>query len=144
MSSIKRLVIPLLLIVFLTVFGTGCGANETVLRSGRETTVETNIANEKTSFVKDLEAMRTARFTFIYVLRRSDGGILDADDVGVIKLQTTDTNRRVKTDNDRAVIIGTNNQVPPNNLAVLYDRFAVENYSETSVVDANGNANLNK
>ena len=52
--------------------------------------------------------MRTAGFTFIYALRRKDGGIMNAEDVGVIKLQTVDTNRRVKTDDDRAVLIGTN------------------------------------
>lgn len=144
MSRIKRLAIPLLLIVFLTVSGTGCGANETVLRSGKETRIHANNANEKTSFAKDLDAMRTAGFVFIYVVRRKDGGVIDAEDVSVIKLQTVDTNRRVKADGDRAVMIGSNKQVPPDNLAVLYERFAVENYSETPIVDANVNANSNK
>lgn len=130
------------IILAMTAFG--CGANESVLRSGRETPIEIDAANAKTALEKDLDAMRTAGFTFIYVLRRRDGGVLAAEDIGVIKLQTSETNRRVKTDNDRAVIIGTNNAVPPNNLAALYDRFAVDNYSEPPAVDANVNANSNK
>ncbi len=144
MSRAKKLAIPLSLIVFLAVFGTGCGANEGVLRSGKETPTQINIANKKTTFDKELDAMRTAGFVFIYVVRRKDGGIIDAEDVSVIKLQTVDTNRRVKTDEDRAVIIGSNYQVPPDNLALLYDRFSVENYSEPFVEGANVKANSNK
>ena len=122
----------------------GCGANESVLRSGKETPTLTNADREKTTFAKDLEAMQTAGFGFIYVLRRKDSGPIDAADVAVIKLQTVDTNRRVKSDDGRAVIIGSNYPIPPNNLAALYDRFAVENHSETPAADSNGNTNSNK
>lgn len=141
MGRTKRLAIPIMLIALLA---TGCGANEGVLRSSKETPIQANAANMKTLFVKDLEAMRTAGFAFIYVVRRKDDGIIDAEDVGVIKLQTADTNRRVKTDNDRAVIIGSNKETPPNNLDVLYDRFSIEDYSEPLAADANVNANSNK
>jgi len=143
-SRNTRLTIPLSFIAFLTLFGTGCGANETILRSGKETLTQTNTANEKTAFVKDLEAMRTAGFTFIYVVRRKDNGIIDTEDVGVIRLNTVETNRRVKADNDRAVIIGSNKQVPADNLDVLNDRFLVENYSDTPIVNEKVNVNSNK
>ena len=131
-------------LILFAIFLLACGANDSVLRSGRETPVQTNTANEKTPFAQDLDAMRTAGFTFIYVLRRNDGGILATEDVAVIKLQTVDTNRRVKTDNDRAVIIGSNKEILKENLDVLYARFAVENYSEPPAVDGNINANLSK
>ncbi|MFN0278457.1 MAG: hypothetical protein ACKVRN_07630 [Pyrinomonadaceae bacterium] len=121
-----------------------CGANESVLRSGNETPVQANTVNEKTPFAQDFDAMRTAGFTFIYILRRKDSGTLETEDISVIKLQTADTNRRVKTDNDRAVIIGSNKEIPKENLDVLYARFAVENFSEPPVVDANVNVNANK
>lgn len=106
-----------------------CGANEGVLRSGRETPASSNIASPKTPIEADIEAMRTAGFTFIYVLRRKDAQPLDAEDVGVIRLQTAEANRRVKSDDDKAVVIGSNYAIPPKNMFVLFDRFAVENYS---------------
>lgn len=123
---------------------TGCGANEGILLSGKETPSQINAASEKPAFTKDLEAMRTAGFTFIYVLRRKDGGTLDTDDINVIKQHTVDTNRRVKSDNDRAVIIGSNYQLLENDLAALYDRFAVEIYSDEPPVSTNVNTNSNK
>ncbi len=122
---------------------TGCGANEGILLSGKETPSQINAASEKPAFTKDLEAMRTAGFTFIYVLRRKDGGTLDTDDINVIKQHTVDTNRRVKSDNDRAVIIGSNYQLLENDLAALYDRFAVEIYSDEPPVSTNVNTNSN-
>jgi hypothetical protein len=128
-------------VVFLVALDVGCGANETVLRSGKETPVASNAVNEKPTFSQELGAMRTAGFTFVYVLRRKDNGIMEADDLGVIKLQTSETNRRIKADNDRAVIIGSNNPVPANNLTVIYKRFSVEDYSEPP--DANANVNTN-
>jgi len=88
--------------------------------------------------------MRTAGFTFIYVVRRKDNGIIDTEDVGVIRLNTVETNRRVKADNDRAVIIGSNKQIPADNLDVLNDRFLVENYSDTPIVNEKVNVNSNK
>ena len=126
------------------IMASGCGANEGILRSSKETPAAINAVSEKSSFDKDLEAMRIAGFAFIYVLRRKNGGTIDAEDIRVIKLQTVDTNRRVKTDDDRAVIVGSNFQIPAANLAALDDRFAVENYSQPPAAAANTNANTDK
>ena len=87
--------------------------------------------------------MRTADFRFVYVLRRKDGGPIDAEDRGVIKVQTNIANRRVAADDDKAFIIGSNVQIPPQNMGALYDRFAVENYSPPSADTTNTNANAN-
>jgi len=121
-----------------------CGPNQGVLHSGKDSPVPNNAAPLKSQFEQELDSMRTAGFAFIFVLRRKDGGKIDAEDRGVIKLQTVDTNRRVATDDDRAVIIGSNYQLPPNNLAALYLRFAIDNYSEPVPAAANSNANANK
>ena len=86
--------------------------------------------------------MRTADFQFIYVLRRKDGGTIDAEDRGVIKMQTSTANRRVAADDDKAFIIGTNVPIPPQNMAAIYNRFAVENYAPPP--PANVAANVNK
>jgi len=73
--------------------------------------------------------MRTAGFSFIYVLRRKDGGVIDPEDKSVIRVQTTQANRRVSADDGKAVIVGSNFQLAPHNMAAIYQRFAVENYS---------------
>ena len=125
-------------------FLAGCGANEGILKSGRETPAPANADSEKPPFAKDLDYMRSAGFTFVYVLRRKDGGVMDAEDRNVIRLNTADANRRVAADDGRAFIIGSNFQIPANNLIKLYDRFAVENYSQPPAVNVNRNANANK
>ena len=127
----------------LVTFPAGCGANEGILKSGKETP-QTNAESSKSSFEKDLEAMRIADFVYVYVLRRKDGGKIDAEDRGVIKMHTSLANRRVAADDDKAFIIGSNVQLPPPNMAALYDRFAVENYSPPPAVNSNTTANANK
>ena len=130
----------ILLITALMAFA--CGPNQGLLKPEQDKS--SNSARTKTALEEDMDAMRTAGFAFVYVLRRKDGGKINAEDRSVIRLQTVDTNRRVSTDEDRAFIVGTNNQLPPKNLAALYDRFAVENYSPPPVETANVNANSNK
>ena len=88
--------------------------------------------------------MQTAGFNFIYVLRRKDGGLIDAGDRGVIRLNTAETNRRVVGDEDRAVVIGSKFQLDAKNIKALYDHFAVGNYSQPPAAAANVNANSNK
>ena len=122
----------------------GCGANESVLRDGNETPHQTNDTDRKTDFASDLDAMQIAGFTLIFVVRRKDGAVLNTDDIAVIKLQTADTNRRVKTDNDRAVMIGSNKEIPKENVDALSARFAVENFSGPPAVDVNVNTNSAK
>lgn len=125
--------------LLLTAFAIGCGANEGVLRSGKETPLQANVVEEKPPFEKDLDAMSTAGFTFIYALRRRDGNTIDAEDVRLIKQLTVDTNRRVKTDEDHAVLIGSNFELPKDNLAAIYARFLVEDHSPPPVADVNAN-----
>jgi hypothetical protein len=108
-----------------------CGANDNILRSGKEPAGRSNMEPQKTSFEQDLEAMRTAGFSFIYVLRRKDGGVIDPEDKSVIRVQTTQANRRVSADDGKAVIVGSNFQLAAHNMTALYQRFAVENYSPT-------------
>ncbi len=131
-----------LLLVF---FACGCGANEKVLRSGTETpspspATTTSATPEKVPFAKDLEDIRTAGFTFIYVLRRKDRNKIDADDRSFIRSQTTDVNRREMADDEHAVIVGSNFLIPAENIKALYSRFAVESYSPPPAAGTNTNA----
>jgi len=120
-----------LLILIAAAFDLGCAANESVLRSGRET--QANAPAEKTSFVADLESMRTAKFSFIIELRRRDGREIDAEDRSVIKIHTASANRRVSTDDGRAFLIGSNDQLPPDSMKALGERFALADHSPPPV-----------
>lgn len=131
----------ILLAAFAILFA-ACGANEGILKSGKDTPSSSNIQPGKSSFDQDLDSMRTADFRFVYVLRRKDGGVIDAEDKSVIKLQTVDMNRRVASDNDKAFIISSNAMLPPKNMRALLEHFSVENYSPP--LDANANANTKK
>lgn len=131
-----------LLIAITCILASACGPDDRILKSGKETPAPSNLEASKPTFEKELDEIKSAGFTFVYVLRRKDGQKLDAEDRGVIRLQTADMNRRVTADEDKAVIIGSNYQIPPKNMLVLFDRFAVENFSlPMPVVDANSNAN---
>lgn len=136
-SSKKNVLFGIILCASLT----ACGPNEGILKSGKDNPAEVNTASSQTTFAKDLEEFRTADFSFIYVLRRKDGGEIDAEDRSIIRLNTDGANRRVSADNGKAFIIGTNNQIPPKNMAAIYERFAVENYSAASEPNTNTPAN---
>jgi hypothetical protein len=139
MSWIIKLSAPLLALLLIA-----CGANEGILKSGKETP-SSNSQPSKTEFEQDLDAMRTADFKFVYVLRRKDGGPIDAEDRSSIKINTVDANRRVGSDDGKAFIIGTNTAIAPSNMLALYGRFAVEDRSPAPQPDnSNANANANK
>jgi len=126
-------------ILFTAAVLAACGANDNILKSGKETP-STNTA-AVSEIDSDLAAVKNADFRWIYVLRRKDGGVIDAQDKKVIKANTVEANRRVSSDGDKAFIIGTNTQIETEKLAALYEHFAVEDASPQPTPDANANAN---
>ena len=121
-------------------FLTACGANENILKSGKETP-STNSAQSPPEIEQDLTAVKNADFRWIYILRRRDGGVINAEDKKVIKANTIEANRRVSSDGDKAFIIGTNTQIPTEKLAALFQYFAVEDQSPPPPPEANTNTN---
>ena len=88
--------------------------------------------------------MRTAGFSYVYILRRKDGGPLDSDDKAIIRQTTYEANRRVAADDGRAVIIGSNYDATPENIKPLMDRFAVETVTYAPAANANTAQPANK
>lgn len=119
---------------------TGCGPDERILRSGNAEPPASNVERKVPTIADDIEAMRTADFEFIYVLRRKDGGNIDAEDKGVIRVNTTDANRRVSAEDGKAFLIGSNTKLPPKNMLALYERFSVENYSKPGTAENSNSA----
>ena len=126
------------LILFLVaVAGIACGPNQRIMNSANEnppraaSTADVNTTPAPRTFEQDLEAMRTADFNFIYVFRRKDGGVLDADDRGFIGRTTpSEMNRRTVSDGGKAVIIVSNFRLPQDILNVFKERFVFEDFSK--------------
>lgn len=148
-DTLKRINIASVFLLSIIWSTTACGPNQRILNSAAETStnasIETasNIQAAASSFEQDLNAMRTADFTYIYAFRRKDGAALNADDKKFLSGVTPlEINRRRLSDEDRAVILGSNYRLPPEMLKVLTARFAFENYSkpESEIVASNTNS----
>jgi hypothetical protein len=113
-----------------------CGPNQRILNSASENPAarsegpDANTTPAETTVEQDIEAMRTADFNFIYVFRRRDGAALDADDTAFFSRTTpAEMNRRRLSDGGRALIIGSNFRMPPENIEELKARFVFEDHS---------------
>ncbi len=141
----KRMFATFFLLIF-AAFGFSCKPNSAIVNSQKgNQTSSVNSANKfANSFERDLETMRTADFDFIFVMRRKDGGKLDADDKTYIKMNSpVSTNRFIVSDAEKAVIAGSKFKFAAENIMALQDRFAVEDFSKPAAADAPMNANIN-
>lgn len=112
-----------------------CAPNQRIVESNAELSggqTNTNAAATPvvSSFEQDIESMRTADFQFIYVFRRTDRQPLDADDKRFASNAIPpEMNRRTVSDEGKAIIVGSNFRMPPENMKVLRERFAFEDFS---------------
>ena len=121
----------------------GCSANSTILKSGQKEQ-PANTGRRVDAFESDLESMRTANFDFIFVLRRKDGGKLDADDKKFIRTNSPEVaNRLLLSDDDKALIAGSNYPFPPDKLKPLQERFVFQDFSKAANTGGQTNINAN-
>lgn len=123
-----------------------CTPNRRIMESSRTPTPAAEGSPAPNTVDDDIRAMRSAGFKFIVVIRRRDGGAMDAEDRAVINANSPpDANRRKLAEEGRAVIIGTNFPFYPGSIANLAERFALENLSQPDAgpieVDRTGNVN---
>jgi hypothetical protein len=118
-------------------------ANQTILNSSEPKREPVAPAEQpKDSFERALRGVESGDFTYIFVLRRKDGGAFVGDDSKFIKANTPPgTNQFVLTDEDRTIIIGSNFPFSPENLKALGERFNIEDYSKPEAKEANKNTN---
>ena len=86
----------------------------------------------RTDFEQKLQYVREGQFHHIYVFTRKDGGPFDKDDVAHLNANSPvgeKTNMRVKTDDGRRVLIGTNFEFTQENFDALGQRFNIEDYT---------------
>lgn len=129
-SRISSLTVFLLAVAFVC----SCAPNQRIAESNAElTNAEANRVGAtpvQRTLERDIEAMKTADFVFIYVLKRKDGGQLDAEDKqfasSVIPGQM---NRRTVSSDGKAIIVGSNFRMPAEERKLIEERFALEDLS---------------
>lgn len=87
--------------------------------------------------------MRTANFNFIYVFRRKDGAAINAaDKKTAVELIPPEMNRRKLADDGKAIIVGSNYRMASENLKLLEENFALQDFSKPeSEIIANATVN---
>lgn len=131
--STGRILKKLGAIILAFAFGSaiGCTPNQRIVDSAKTPEPAATDRPQKTGFDVDLESMRTADYTYIYVFRRKDGAELNNEDKKFINSQKPlEVNRVRLSDNGRAVIFGSNFRLPPEVLKSLTDIYAFEDYSK--------------
>ena len=129
-------------LLILALVGFAC-ANQTILNSSQPKSTPVPPSEQpKNDFEKTLRGVQSGDFTYIFVLRRKDGGQIQGDDGRFIKsVSPAETNQFVVTDDNLVVIIGTNFPYPPENLDLLRERFNIEDFSKPKSEESNKNAN---
>lgn len=118
-----------LLLSALLVLTLSCGAIENEAVNQDSTDAGKNKpANE---FETELNAYKTADFTYVYVFRRKDGKPMDAEDKRFVKENShLNTNRFTLNQDETVIFAGSNFKFEENGLAALMERFKVEDYSK--------------
>jgi hypothetical protein len=114
-------------------FFAGCSANEQILKSGKQSPTPANVESPQSTVDQEIESMRTADFRYIWVIRRKDGSVMDSADKAIIRPNTVEMNRRVVTDDGKAVIIGSNAAPFKENFDALASAFAIQDVSPEAV-----------
>lgn len=130
-----------------SIFISGCTPNQRIINSNTERPPESapdSRVVEPATIENDIVAMKTAEFNFVYVFRRKDGAELQADDREFMSTNIPyEINRKKISDGGRALVIGSNYLIPPENFKALKDRFQFEDFSkpQSEIMPANSNAN---
>jgi hypothetical protein len=126
-------------------FTIACSPNETILNSNSAagSSNANQVAAKKDPVEEEVENMQTANFDYIFVLRRKDGGQISDDDKAFIRNVTGNANRRSLSDDDKAVVIGSNSPPSADFITRLSTRFDVEDRSQIQPQNYNANSPAN-
>lgn len=83
----------------------------------------------RNAFERDLQFVRSGRYTYVWVFSRRDGKPLDKDDADYLRKKAPQVVDWVTTDEGRKVIAGTNFDMEQGNMNRLRKRFVVEDHS---------------
>lgn len=82
-----------------------------------------------TGFAKDLDYVRKGQYTYVWVFSRKDSKPLDKEDAAYLRKNAPQVVDWVTTDEGKKVIAGTNFDLELGNMALLKERFVVEDFT---------------
>ena len=96
-------------------------------RRGAQTT---NSRPPKSDFERSIDTVKRGQYVKIYVIRRKDGGPLQADDKTYLRANTPmETGMWIVTEDSRTAIAGAGFEFEPKHLDALSKRFTIEDYT---------------
>jgi len=110
----------------------GCKKSDSGSASGSGSAPSKPAPTPRTDFEQKLDYVRNGQFNHIYVFSRKDGAAFDREDVEYLTANSPvgeKTNMRVKTDDGRRVVIGTNFEYEAAQFEALSKRFNIEDYT---------------
>ncbi len=107
--------------------------------------VNVGSAKKMSDFDRELKAMRTAEFDYIFALRRKDGKPFDSKDKAFVRNNKHyAANRFIFVDDQKVLFVGSNFEFPEESLNALRERFEIEDYSKPpEVLEKQKQENLN-
>jgi hypothetical protein len=137
-----------ILLAVLAMVVCSCAPNQRIVESNADLTdTKSNSAAApvRSTLEKDIEAMRTADFVFVYVIKRKDGGPLDGEDKKFASAVIPgEMNRRTLADDGKAILIGSNFRMPDESRKLIEERFAFEDLSREAPANSNANSQANR
>jgi hypothetical protein len=142
-ETLSRIAVLSCLIVLLLITIAACGGPN--FNKNNATGSTENTMPKMTDLERDIKSMQTANFEYIYVFKRKDGGIFDAEDKTYLRNNIPgEVNRRIMSDEDKAFIAGSNYPFPEESMKSLKERFDIEDLSVSKDAEKNKNQSDNK
>ena len=128
-TTAKALLLPLIAILLALLVSAACRSPESNQPSESTSQQPFPTASPKSAFERDLQFIRNANFTYVWVFSRQDGKPLDKDDGNFLRQTAPQVVDWVTTDEGKKVIGGTNFDLEQGGMPALRKRFVVENYT---------------
>ena len=88
-----------------------------------------------TEFERQVKAMRTADFDYIFALKRKDGEAFDSKDKNFVREKKHyAANRFVFVNDEKVLFVGSNFEFPEENIKALKERFDVQDFSKPAEI----------
>ncbi|MDQ4121339.1 MAG: hypothetical protein M3209_07825 [Acidobacteriota bacterium] len=127
-------------LIFAATFASACGegaGNQNPAQRGNSATANTNTTanvaqTPQTPLESELARLQRANFRQIIAFSRKDGGKLTDEDIEYFRewAPSEQINQRLRTDDGKYIVAGTNFVFTPEQLKALQERFAVEDFTE--------------
>ena len=140
-----------MLVFAIILLNSACQPNQEILKSSRNDAPSSvnpaaTLEPRRTTFEQDIAEIKDAGLESVYVLRRKDGGVFDAEDSKYIRQNTPlETNRFIYSEEKKTLIVGSGFSLPLENIVALKKRYKFEDFSKPIEVEVRASpSNVNQ